>query len=39
MATQSTLRKGLLSVARALYVMTTVAIVLLAISSLGIGGF
>jgi hypothetical protein len=38
MSGHSTFRQGLLTIARALYVLVTVAVVLLAISSLGIGG-
>ena len=38
MSKQATFRQGLLTVARALYVLVTVAVVLLAISSLGLGG-
>ncbi len=34
----STFRKGLLTIARALYVLVTVAVVLLAITSMGFGG-
>ena len=37
MSKQTPYRQGLLNVARALYVLVTVAVVLMAISSLGIG--